>query len=181
MAITGYTINGPALVYVGTGGSGALQLLGYTDGGVELEMMENSSEIFTDVFGPMTPQDFQQMGIVARVVAPLVAIDEAVQAGIINRTSHTAGFPGLTGLPGQVLGVGGYAYRLAIASGQAPAAGNLIFSAAIIRPRWSWRMATKVFPQRFEWFCWPYAPYTATSGRNQSLYTVGAIPGYTGP
>jgi len=164
--VDGYAVNGAALVYVGTGGGGALQLLGYTDQGVDMEIMENKMEIFTDIFGPMTPQDFQEMGLMARVAVPLIAMDRTVLNTVIGRSDQTT--KGQVGTPGLVLGVNGYSFRLGIAS-LFDSPWN--FPAAITRPRFGTRLATKANPFRIEFLAWPYAPYTVTTGRNTTLWT----------
>lgn len=166
MAVDGYAVNGAALVYVGTGGSGALQLLGYTDQGVDIEIIENKQEIMTDLFGPMTPQDFQDMGLMARIVAPLIAMDRTVLATVMGRSNQTT--KGQTGTPGLVLGVNGYAFRVGIASlFDSPWS----FNSCLLRPRSATRLATKANPFRVEFLAWPYTPYTATTGKDVTLWT----------
>src|SRR5690348_5025129 len=112
MAVDGYCVNGPALVYTGTGSAGALELLGYTVDGVDIDIVENTSPIMTDLFGPETPQDFQAMGMVARIVCSLIAIDRTVFNKVTGKGDRTA--VGEINTPGIVMGVGGYAFRVGI-------------------------------------------------------------------
>ena len=166
MAVDGYAVNGAALVYVGTGTLGALQLLGFTDQGVDVEIMENKAEIFTDIFGPMTPHDFQDMGMVARIVCPLIAMDRTVMNTVLGRSNQTT--KGQVGTPGLVLGVNGYAFRVGISSlFDVPWS----FSYAVTRPRHGTRLATKANPYRIEFFAWPYASYTVVTGKDAPLWT----------
>lgn len=169
MAVDGYMVNGAALVYTGTGSSSALELLGYTEAGVDQDIFENKSEIMTDLFGPMTPQDFQDMGMMARIVVPLIACDRTVLAKIMGKSDRTA--IGQIGTPGLVLGVGGYAFRVAIA---APADSPWSFSKCIVRAEGT-RLATKANVFRVEFLAWPYASYTATTGKDAPLWTRSIV------
>lgn len=165
MAIDGYMVSGTAFVYVGTGVAGALELLGYTEAGVDKDIKENKREIMTDLFGDMTPQDFQDMGMVARIVAPMIAMDRAVMAKIMGRGDRTT--IGLLNTPGLVLGVAGHAFRVAIAS---PADSPWSFAKCVTLSE-STRLATKANPYRFEFFAWPFASFTASSGKDAPLWS----------
>lgn len=170
MAIDGYMVNGTSFVYVGTGSAGALELLGYTVEGADMNVEEHKGEIFTDLFGPRTPQDFQDFGMTARIIAPFIAVDRTVLAKIMSRGDHT-GAPanqGTLNTPGLVLGVGGYGFRVGIASTfDSPWS----FNTCILRPGYGTRLATKANPFRVEFMAWPYASYTATTGKNVPLFT----------
>lgn len=166
MALDGYAINGPAFVYTGTGTAGALELLGYTEAGVDMDIKENKREIMTDLFGDMTPQDFQDMGMVARVVAPLIAMDRTVMAKIMGRGDRSVAAGDLN-TPGLVLGAGGYRFKVAIASSfDSPWAFHSCLTLSA-----STRLATKANPFRFEFFAWPYAPYTALTGKDTVFWS----------
>lgn len=166
MPVDGYFVNGTAFVYVGTGSAGALELLGYTDAGTDMNVSENKGEIFTDLFGPMTPQDFQDFGMTARIVAPLIAADRTVLAKILDKGDRTT--LGLLNTPGLVLGVNGYRFRVAIASTfDSPWS----FTSCILRPGFGTTLATKANPFRVEFMAWPYASYTATTGKDVPLWT----------
>lgn len=163
--IDGYLVNGTSFVYVGTGGAGALELLGYTENGVDQDITENKSEIITDLFGPMTPQDFQDMGMIARIICPFIAIDRSVLAKVMNRGDRTT--LGSLNTPGLVLGVAGYGFRVAIASTfDSPWS----FTKCILRNT-GVRLATKANPMRLEFLAWPYASYLATTGKDTPLWT----------
>lgn len=172
--IDGYTINGSALVYVGTGTAFALELLGYTDNGVDIQINTNKSEIFTDIYGPMTPHDFQDMGMTARVVAPLVAIDRTVFGKLITRGDNsgsggvTQGLLNTAGLP---VGVNSFYVPVVIAS---PFDVNWKFSYCLVRPTVGTRLATKINPLRVEFLAWPFQSFTATTAKNAVLWVRGA-------
>lgn len=185
--IDGFTVNGSALVYVGTGSGGALELLGYTDNGVDIQINYNRAEIFTDIYGPMTPHDFQDMGMTARIVVPLIAMDRSVltkwlvfgdnsgssgsglaSTGLLN----SAGIPMGAGFPNGV-GGSGYLRKVAIAS---PADVGWSFSYCILRPTLGTRLATKANPLRIEFFAIPWQNVTATSAKNAILWTRGSVP-----
>ena len=169
-------------MYVGTGSTNALQLLGYTEQGVDMDITENKTEIMTDLFGDKTPQDFQDMGMVAQRVIPLIAYDSAVLQTIMSRGDRTTW--GTQNTPGIALGVGGYAFPVSITGplvaasaglGVAPtvpayAAGAPWYFYKCLTRRVGQRLATKANPFRLELVAWPYLPYTSTTGKNAPLY-----------
>jgi hypothetical protein len=165
VAINGYTVSGTSFIYVGTGIGGALQLLGYTEGGTDQNVKENKREIMTDLFGDMTPQDFQDMGAIARVVCPFIAIDRTVMASIQLRGDQQV--TGELNTPGLVLGVSGWSFPLAISS---EADLPWYFPAALTLNEET-RLATKANPMKLEFFCWPFVSYTATTGKGVPLWT----------
>lgn len=159
-----YMVNGSALVYAGVGSAGSLALLGYTESGVQKRITENKAEIITDLFGPMTPQDFQDMGMVARIVCPFIATDRDVLALVMNRGDRAA--IGSINTPGLILGVTGYAFPLFIASNfDSP----WYFYKTIVRGE-DTTLATRANPYTLEFFAWPYLPPTYTSGKNAPLW-----------
>lgn len=174
MAVNTYTVFGAALVYVGTGSAGALELLGYTEQGVDMDITENKDEVMTDLMGSKTPQDFQDMGMMARIVTPLIALDTAVLAKVIDNGDRTTF--GATNTPGLVLGINGYGYSVAIQSGVGSTlyAAPWFFYKAICRSDGT-RLATKANPFRLELIAWPFVSYTATNGKNVPLFSR-AVP-----
>jgi hypothetical protein len=161
----GYHINGPALVYTGTGSAGALELLGYTVDGVDISISKNVAEIITDLFGPMTPQDFQDMGEVASITCPLIVSYREVLSRVANRGDR--GAVGQMNTPGLVLGQTGAAFSVGITSTDSP----WLFAKAVVRPDMRAKLATKAHPFVLQLFAWPYAAYTALTGQNVPLYT----------
>jgi hypothetical protein len=166
MAIDGFTVNGSALLYVGTGSAGALELLGYTQDGVDSDIQEKKGELFTDIFGPMVPHDFQDFGMDATVRAPLIAMDSAIFAKAIGRGDRTT--LGLINTPGLVFGAAGYLVRVAIA---APLNTPWSFSKCLIRPGHGTRLATKANPYTISWYAFPWASVATVSGKDTPLFT----------
>lgn len=185
MPVDTYAINGTAFVYVGTGSAGALQLLGYTEQGVDVDTTENKTEIMTDLFGDKTPQDFQDMGMITQVIIPLIAYDTVVMQQVLGRGDRTV-WGGLN-TPGIALGQSGYGFPVSIsaplATGSAgsavPPAVPLFANAAplyfykCLTRRQGARLATKANPYRLELIAWPWASYTATTGRDAPLFRRG--------
>jgi len=166
MAIDGYWVTGPSLVYVGTGSAGALELLGFTENGADIEVTKHYADVLTDIFGPLTPQDIQDFGEVAQVTAPLIAVDRTVLNKAMNRGDRAAN--GQLNTPGRMVGANAQSMRLGIA---AAADTPWSFSNAIVRPSARFRMATKANPFTITFFAWPYAAYTVTTGKDAVLYT----------
>jgi hypothetical protein len=171
VAINSYAVSGTAFVLVGTGVDGALEILGYTEQGVTLDITEFKTEIKTDLYGSETPQDFQAMGLIAKVSAPLIAIDTDVLASISTRGDNA--FVGEMATPGLVLGINGFAFPLAITTVFDPGGPFYFFSALLTAQQV--RRATKANPFLCEFVCWPYAPFTAVTGLDVPLY-VRALP-----
>ena len=161
-----YTLNGSAIVSVGTGTLGALETVGYSDNGVDIAVQENKAEILTDIFGPMTPQDFQDMGMTARIVVPFIAVDTSVLNKILDRGDRTSS--GQVNTPGLVIGMAGYAFRLAIAS---PFWSPWSFSYCVVRPGFGTKLAVKANVFRMEFYAWPWATVATVAGKDTTLWT----------
>lgn len=176
-------MNGAAFVYVGTGSALALELLGYTEAGVNMDIKENKAEIMTDLMGSMTPQDFQDMGMIANLETPLIALDSYVLSKVMGRGDHTAqssptlgGGTGLTNTPGLVLGAGGFAFPVVIASPYNPGTANIFAGNAwrfetCLCMNSDWRLATKANPFKLQLLAWPLKLFTATSGKDALLWS----------
>lgn len=102
MAVDGFHINGPALVYVDTGRGSSHELLGYTLDGVTVDFIRNTQEVFTDAFGEATPQAFRDLGEVAAITVPLIASDTVVLSKVMNKGDRAA--PGKMNTNGLILG-----------------------------------------------------------------------------
>ena len=170
MALDGFTVNGTALVYVGTGAGGAKELLGYTEQGVDMDITENKAEIMTDLYGDKTPQDFQDMGMMARMVIPLISIDRTVLAKVVGRGDRST--YGALNTPGLPLGSnGGYYFSVGVT---APLDVPWFFPYCLLRTEGQ-RLATKANPFRLEVVAWPFSSFSVTNGKNAVLFTR-AIP-----
>lgn len=93
-------VAGPALVKVGTGAEGALESLGYTGRGADVQ----SQGFFVDVPGDQNggeqgpPIDVQYLGEICRVRLELTKYDEAIALKIRSRLlAGTEGTPGTAG------------------------------------------------------------------------------------
>lgn len=180
MAVGGYMVNGPALCYVGTGSSGALELLGFSREGVDIRVQEFTREIYTDLFGGDAgpPMDMQTFGQMANLTIPLIAADRAVLTKVESRGDRTAA--GQISTPGTVLGGG-------VAVG---ASGNIYFSCAFtsaadtpwkfaacyLKPDFNTRLGAQVAPFVLQLIAIPYALVTVTTGKDALLYTRTTVP-----
>lgn len=186
-AVDTYAIGGTAFIWVGTkndvGTSVAFSLLGYTEKGVDMRIVENKTEIMTDLFGDKTPQDYQDMGMVGEIVAPLIAYDSAVLASIIGRGDRTTW--GSLNTPGLPLFQFGYGFPVVIATPLAAAipanlqipttpgfnAGTPWYFYKCLLKTEGQRLATKANPFLLELIANPWVPFTATTGRDAPLFT----------
>lgn len=103
----GFHINGPAIVCLGVGASGALARCGVTVDGVRVAFEEIEEDVPTDASGP-APADVQHFGTVAILEYTLVAYDDAVLRAYLAIRSGQSSFPhGTLPPPGIMLGVTG--------------------------------------------------------------------------
>lgn len=165
MANESYAVNGPARVHVGTGTAGALEPLGFTDRGVQIDITELTRDIITDLCGE-APQDAQSMGMTARIVVPLIVLDKSVFKKLMGRGDRTS--PGLMSTPGLVLGAGGYLFRVGIES---PFDEPWSFEKCFIRPGYGTTLASAANPLRVEFFAIPWLAATATTAKDTPLFT----------
>ena len=165
MAIDGFHLNGPALVYANFV-QDPLLLVGYTDYGARIRIIENYADIITDVFGPITPHDLQVMGMVANISVPFVASDRTNLKALLGRGDRTT--QGQISTPGLVVGASSYAFKLSIAS---TADSPWTFPYCVTRPGFDTQLATKVNPFTLEVFAWPWASFTTTNAKDRTLWT----------
>lgn len=166
MALDGYWNTGPGLIYTGTGSVGALELVGITDRGAEVEITKNYAEIFTDVFGPLTPQELQDFGEVAIIRVPLIDVDRTVLNKVMNRGNRAAN--GKINTPGRLVGASGDSMRVGIAAANDS---PYSFNTCVVRPSAQFPMSVQTRPFNITFFAWPYAAYTVTAGLDSILYT----------
>jgi hypothetical protein len=146
-------VNGVATVSVGTGGSGALELLGHSLDGVGLEFQDMREPVYSDAGGGenMLPIDYQEFGEVATIVGDMVIYDEAVLTKIRKRPGATA--EGLLSAPGRVMGPNGDFYRLLVTSPTEALPWNFPTSFLMRKPI---RLSTKRSIWRLQWFAFAY-------------------------
>lgn len=109
-------VSGECLLRTGTGGSNALEDLGYTVDGVDLEFHRHTSDVKADTGGGEegVPVDVQEMGKEAFIRAQLVSYDEAVLAKIRKDADETT--EGGLATIGRLLGANGHLFRLLLTS-----------------------------------------------------------------
>lgn len=170
-SINGYMVNGSAIVYTDVNTPGTYAILGYTDSGVDINVQQNKGEIMTDVMGPMTPQDFQDFGMTARIICPFIATDRTEMDAVIS-CGDFAGSYGNTSTPGIVVGENGYKFGVYITSAfDYP----WTFENCIVRPGFGTKLAVKANVFRFEFFAWPYAPSNQIFGGDIPLFSRSVI------
>lgn len=162
----GFHINGPCLLYPSTGPGGSLELLGYTVDGVDVQVTHNLSEVMTDVMGPMTPHDLQDMGEVAVVTCPLMVSYRDCLKRVMGRGDKPA--EGTLNSPGLLLGQSGASFLLGVTS---PGDEPYLFDNVVWRPDARVKLSTKAQPFVIQFFGWPRLPFTATTGRGARLYS----------
>lgn len=132
MAATGIQpwVNGPVDLYVGTGSQGALEKLGFSENGVNLNFIYPTVPFHSDDMGAETPQDIQIFPPHAFCEFDLNQWDEAVWTKVQARTYKILTQTGLNGAfdmldPGSFLRLEGYMYRLLL---DAPYAAKTAFT-----------------------------------------------------
>lgn len=83
---TAFRVTGPTQIFVATGASNALQFLGWSESGVEIELNGEFEDVICDIGGPRLPTDVQWMGIDAHITADIVKYDEAVLTALLARS-----------------------------------------------------------------------------------------------
>jgi len=181
MAITSFQAFGPALVFVSFYEDqvlGPYSLLGYTDHGVRMRVIENKSDIITDIYGPMTPHDIQDMGAIANIQVPLIASDRGILAEIMNRGDHSS--PGQINTPGLVLGANSFLFNIAITSNSLALEGQVDdpwqFPYCCTRPGFDTTLATRANPFTVEFFAFPWSIYSNTQAFDTTLFSRSFTP-----
>jgi len=107
-------VAGLASVYVDTGGSNALELLGYTRNGVDITDNGYFLDVHTDVDGgdDGPPTDVQYLGGTITIRMEFTKYDDAIRAKIDTRLY--GGTSGVNGAVGSLMRGGAKTYRLVI-------------------------------------------------------------------
>lgn len=115
-----YRVSGEAPISVGTGSAGALEVLGVSESGVTIDIVQHEEPIYSDVGGSRSPVDFKRMGEEAVITMRLISWHELIRRKLENRpfiypdtTSFTPG-DGVAVPRGQLLATNGGAIPLAI-------------------------------------------------------------------
>lgn len=161
---TAFHVNGVAEIKVGTGSAGALELLGHSVDGVEIDPQIIQFPIFTDSGGGPggIPAAHQEVGEIHVISADVIVYDVAVMVKVRKGFSALVNTitEGVMQKVGRVLdttvvggsGIGGYG-RLTILSPDDSEPRNYLYSRLIRKPR---RLSTKVTVYRLQWEAIPY-------------------------
>lgn len=157
---TAFHVNGTAEIKTGTGSAGALELLGHTINGVEIDVTPVVRPIYTDAAGgdDGIPATERKAGEIAVIHADLIVYDEAVLLKVRKGTETTT--EGVMLGAGTILdnvavgstGVHGY-YRLLILSPDDSLPWNFLTARLLRKPV---RISTKENVWRLAWQAIPY-------------------------
>lgn len=105
-------VAGAVAVWVGTGSSAALEFLGYTVNGVEIEEMPFQSNVPSDLAGGTEgpPVDVQHMGDLHYIRLELGQFNDTILAKIRSRLNGVTEASSIT--PGTLIACSGYYYRV---------------------------------------------------------------------
>ncbi len=161
---TAFHVNGVAEIKVGTGSTAALELLGHTVDGVDIDPQIIQYPIFTDAGGGPggIPASLQDVGEIHTISADVVVYDVAVLAKVRKGFSALTNTvtEGVMQKVGRVLdttavgssGVGGLG-RLLILSPDDSEPRNYLYARLVAKPR---KLSTKVTIYRLRWEAIPY-------------------------
>lgn len=93
MATQGY-VPGPTQIFTKTGAAGAWQFLGYSEDGVQLQLLAAFEDILSDFGGPAVPVDVQFMGEHGYGSCTLNKYDESVLKTLSGRRFGVSVVPG---------------------------------------------------------------------------------------
>lgn len=144
-------VDGPAAISVDTGGSNALEALGYTFDGVRIFEDVFTADVFSDENGGPEgpPIDVQYFGEAHRVQLDFSKFDTAIMDKV--RPKIYGGTAGQTGTAGSLYFAGGLTYRLLINPTSRPR--NYLVALPISGP-WEINKGTKYSRQRLEFICY---------------------------
>lgn len=164
-------MNGGALVSVKL--SGSYVTIGYTQDGVNLHLQQFLEEIMTDVFGTRTPQDFQDMGMMATIDIPFIAIDSTDFLTVLNVGDKTTNTDGTLNTAGLVMGAGSYGQILGIS---APLGTPWYFGNTFIRDdKIRQKLSSKAMPLQTKFVAIPTTSYTTVTAKASVLYSRSSL------
>lgn len=85
---------GPVELYTGTGSASALEFLGYSENGMQIEIRETFEDVHSDLLGPRIPTDVQHFQADALITGDLVRWNESVLEKCEDRSLNGAGGTG---------------------------------------------------------------------------------------
>lgn len=170
-------VNGEATISVGTGSSDALEVLGTSEDGVQIQITEFTQPIYNDVGGPDTPVDFQRMGKTGTIQFTLIDVNDSVMRKIRNRRYTQPGGTvvnlgdGIEPPRGTMVGLGAQAFKVAIA---AQWEDPFYFpTAKLARTPVSFKLGTTLTKWQFTLDVWAYIAPTVT---NLTSLAEGSLP-----
>lgn len=167
----GYKVFGPCVPQVGTGVANAMEGLGVTTNGGHISLEVADAQIMSDAAGPKVPVEVQQMGALAYIDFDLTSWDEAILTKLLNAAEATATL-GQAGVPGTLLGTGGFLKGLYLPSGlDAP----WYFPTCKLMPN-SGKYGTEATMRKLRFMALRWLAGTATTAAAQPLYTRAAPP-----
>lgn len=86
-----YRVHGPAVITVGTATNNAIEDLGVAENGCNIQITQHLRPIYSDVGGPETPVDVQDMGQTGKISVDLTAWNEEVLQKLYLRAGGANG------------------------------------------------------------------------------------------
>lgn len=159
---------GACIPQTDTGTNNAYEVLGVTMNGGTVELETHRRPIYSDIGGPESPVEWQQMGGKATIRFKLIHPDEAVVTKIRKLSdANLSGNEGTPGTPGTVMGAGGHRFSLYLPSStQNP----WVFSNCMIA-REGIKESSEADGYDLTIEAWRYIAASANSVANTVLYT----------
>lgn len=115
--VVAYRVYGDVSIQIGTAANNALETLGVTGDGGTIRITHHRKPVYSDVGGPETPVEMQDMGETARINVSLIAFNEDVYRRMKARAkigNQKAGVAGDITPRGRLLGTDGGLFQLFI-------------------------------------------------------------------
>lgn len=163
-----YHVDGPVLVKTGTGVANALESLGISEDGVNIEINEDIVPLKTDAAGSgNVPAELQRMNADANISMVLMAYDSALLARIRRGVLAAGAIADGTMLsPGLLIGTNSNCYRIVLSSADEP----WRFYTAVLRGAQRVKVGTKAKGWALNFYAWPFVPAATTTVSGILLY-----------
>ena len=163
---TSIHVNGTATLKTGTGAASALELLGHSLDGVDLDFQDIREFVYSDAGGGPgnVPIDVQEFGETCVISADLIVYDEAVLTKIRKRPGQ--GTEGLLSAPGRLMGANSDFVRLLVESPTESVPWNFLYTYLRRKPV---KLSTKRSIWRVQWQAIPYIG-TASAATGTTLF-----------
>lgn len=153
-------VSGEARIKIGSGSVGALEILGVSEDGVDINIEDHVDPVMTDTFGPRVPFDEQHFLETGTIQMRLIFYDEAILAKIRRPLLNSAA-EGTMVEAGTLYGAAGHYFRLLILSPQDSLPWNFL-SARMERAK-RVKIGTKRNAWDLSFFAIPYTGFAGTS------------------